>query len=45
MFSLIRTIIFVLIAFTAGLMYERGNMADACEGAGGEMHDGICWNE
>jgi hypothetical protein len=42
---MIRTIVLVLIAFVAGLLYERSNMADACLGLGGAMHDGVCWNE
>lgn len=45
MFGLIRTPILLVIAFFAGLMYERSTMADACDGAGGKIHDGICWNE
>jgi len=45
MFGLIRTTVLVLIAFVAGLLYERNRAADACTGAGGEMHDGVCWNE
>ncbi|WP_299722788.1 hypothetical protein [uncultured Tateyamaria sp.] len=45
MFGLIRTPILVLIAFTAGLLYERHQAGEACEGSGGKMHDGVCWNE
>lgn len=45
MFGLIRTTILVLVAFVAGLLYERGQAADACDGSGGKMHDGVCWNE
>ena len=45
MFGLIRTPLLVLIAFVAGLLYERYQAADACAGAGGKMHDGVCWNE
>jgi len=45
MFGLIRTTVLVLIAFVAGLLYERNQAAEACVDAGGEMHNGVCWNE
>lgn len=45
MFGLIRTMILVLLAFVGGLLFERSQMSDACYGAGGKMHDGVCWNE
>lgn len=45
MFGLIRTAILVMLAFVGGLMFERGQAADACAGMGGKMHDGVCWNE
>jgi len=45
MFGLIRTTVLVLIAFVAGLLYERNQTADACTGAGGIMHNGVCSNE
>lgn len=45
MFRLIRTPVLLLIAFVAGLLYERSQAADACLGAGGKMHDGVCWDE
>ncbi|MFL4469880.1 hypothetical protein ACERZ8_08395 [Tateyamaria armeniaca] len=45
MFSLTRTPVLLMIAFVAGLMFERSQTADACAGAGGKMHDGVCWNE
>lgn len=45
MFGLIRTMILVMIAFVAGLLFERDNVADACVGAGGTIQDGVCRNE
>ncbi|WP_299702042.1 hypothetical protein [uncultured Tateyamaria sp.] len=45
MFGLIRTPILILIAFVAGLMFERSKAAEACTDQGGVMRDGVCWNE
>jgi hypothetical protein len=45
MFGLIRTIIVVTIAFVGGLLFERDQAANACDGAGGTLRDGVCWNE
>jgi len=45
MFGLIRTPILILIAFVAGLMYERIQAGEACTDQGGVMRDGVCWNE
>ncbi|WP_299640238.1 hypothetical protein [uncultured Tateyamaria sp.] len=45
MFGLIRTPILILIAFLAGLMFERSQGAEACTDQGGVMRDGVCWNE
>ena len=45
MFGLIRTVILILVAFVAGLLFERSQAADACAGQGGTMRDGVCWNE
>ncbi|MEP1199526.1 MULTISPECIES: hypothetical protein [unclassified Tateyamaria] len=45
MFSLIRTPILILFAFTAGLLFERSQAGEACTQAGGQMRDGVCWNE
>ena len=45
MFGLIRTAILILIAFVAGLLFERSQAGDACAAKGGEMRDGVCWNE
>ena len=44
MFGLIRTAILILIAFMAGLLFERNQAAEACTGQGGVMRDGVCWN-
>lgn len=45
MFGLIRTVILVMIAFVAGLMFERNQTSEACDSEGGTMRDGVCWNE
>ena len=45
MFGLIRTVVLIAVAFVGGLLFERGQAADACDGSGGVMRDGICWNE
>ncbi|MEM6373372.1 MAG: hypothetical protein AAF727_11415 [Pseudomonadota bacterium] len=42
MFSLIRTPVLLLVAFLAGLLFERSQAADACVAAGGMMRDGVC---
>lgn len=45
MFGLIRTPILLMVAFVAGLMFERSQTAEACTTQGGTMRDGVCWNE
>lgn len=45
MFGLIRTAILVMIAFVAGLMYERNQVREACTGQAGTIRDGVCWHE
>ena len=42
MFRLIRTLILVMIAFVAGLLFERSQAAEACVAAGGTMAAGLC---
>ncbi len=42
MFGLIRTAILVLIAFVAGLLFERSQAGEACVAAGGTMQAGLC---
>ncbi len=42
MFGLIRTVILVLVAFVAGLLFERSQASEACAAAGGEIRDGVC---
>ena len=42
MFGLFRTAILILIAFVAGLLFERNQAAEACTAAGGEYRDGVC---
>jgi len=45
MFGLLRTAILVCVAFVGGLLFERNQTAEACDGSGGVMRDGMCWNE
>lgn len=45
MFGLIRTAILILVAFVAGLLFERGQAGEACTAQGGTMRDGVCWHE
>ena len=42
MFGLIRTAILVLIAFVAGLFFERNQAGEACASEGGDMVRGFC---
>ena len=42
MFSLIRTAILVMIAFVAGLLFERSQAGEMCVAAGGTMSAGLC---
>lgn len=42
MFGLIRTIILLLVAFVAGLFYERNQAGELCEAEGGALVRGIC---
>ena len=42
MFGLIRTAVLILVAFVAGLLFERAQATEACEDAGGIMLDGVC---
>jgi hypothetical protein len=42
MFSLIRTFILVMIAFVAGVLFERSNTGELCVAAGGRMAAGLC---
>lgn len=42
MFSLIRTAFLVMIAFVAGLLFERSQTAEQCVAAGGTMSAGLC---
>ncbi len=42
MFRLIRATFLVLIAFVAGLLFERSQTAEACKAAGGTMAAGLC---
>ncbi len=43
MFSLIRLVMFTLIAFAAGVFYEKAEQTKRCEAAGAEIaNGGIC---
>ncbi|QBF29929.1 hypothetical protein [Thalassococcus sp. S3] len=42
MFRLIRTFILLVVAFTAGLLFERSQAAERCVAQGGDMQDGLC---
>ncbi|MGD1880706.1 MAG: hypothetical protein ACFB11_00080 [Paracoccaceae bacterium] len=42
MFRLFRTLILVLVAFVAGILFERQAIAERCETAGGTLQDSIC---
>ena len=42
MFGLIRTAVLVIVAFMAGLIFERSQAAEACTQEGGEQVRGIC---
>ncbi|MEL6620384.1 MAG: hypothetical protein AAFY39_17060 [Pseudomonadota bacterium] len=42
MFGLVRTIVLILVAFVAGLLFERNQAAEACAVSGGQMQDGVC---
>ncbi|MEM8536840.1 MAG: hypothetical protein AAGF56_03160 [Pseudomonadota bacterium] len=42
MFRLLRTLILVLIAFVAGVLYERSGSRAICEGGGGLWIEDIC---
>ncbi|SFB07183.1 hypothetical protein SAMN05421688_2737 [Poseidonocella pacifica] len=42
MFGLIRLVIFVLLAFTVGMFYERQQAAERCGDLGGRMAAGLC---
>ncbi|MEL6242274.1 MAG: hypothetical protein AAFV87_03435 [Pseudomonadota bacterium] len=44
MFRLIRTILLVLLAFVAGMLFERQSMAESCRDSGGRVADGLCWS-
>ncbi len=43
MLRLVRLIVLVLVAFVAGVFYERGNSQQKCETSGGQwMRAGFC---
>jgi hypothetical protein len=42
MFRPIRSLIFILIAFTMGVFYERSEQSDRCLDRGGAMSGPLC---
>jgi len=43
MFRLLRTLILLVAAFGAGMLYERAHQIDLCEASGGQwMRAGFC---
>lgn len=42
MFRLLRTIILVMFAFVAGMLFERGKAEDICANGGGLWISNIC---
>ena len=40
-----RTLILIVIAFVAGLLYQRGIHTDTCLDRGGRMDDGVCFGD
>ncbi|MBW4709291.1 hypothetical protein KX928_15980 [Roseobacter sp. YSTF-M11] len=42
LFRPIRTLIVIVIAFMAGLLFERSRISDSCATAGGTMLAGLC---
>jgi hypothetical protein len=42
MFRPIRTLILILVAFLAGVLYERSQQADKCLARGAHLVDGVC---
>lgn len=42
MFRPIRTIMLVLFAFVAGVLFEKSGQNELCSDRGGEMSEGLC---
>ncbi len=42
MFGLIRLPILMLLAFLAGVFFERNQRAEACAAEGGDLRSGVC---
>lgn len=42
MFGLIRTVVLLLVAFVAGLLYERFDASERCAAMGGTYRDAVC---
>lgn len=42
LFRPVRTIVIILLAFVAGVVFERQSHADQCLDLGGKMENGFC---
>lgn len=42
MFRLIRLVVFVMLAFVAGILFERDNQKALCDQTGGDWARGVC---
>jgi hypothetical protein len=42
MFRPVRTLLFIFLAFVAGIIYERSNQSENCREQGGRFVDGLC---
>jgi hypothetical protein len=42
MFRLIRLSLLLVVAFAAGVVYERGQARERCETSGGDYDRGLC---
>lgn len=42
MFRPVRFVVVVLLAFVAGMLFERSGASDRCLAAGGRMDAGLC---
>lgn len=42
MFRLARMIVLCLLAFVAGVFFERSGQAESCDTQGGRMQSGLC---
>jgi hypothetical protein len=45
MFRLFRTLIFIFVAFWAGILYERSQQGQKCLDRGAHLVDGVCYGD